>query len=142
MFSVKNYNLKDRKAYKKLIQSLVNYFQKPNIRRESSIVEITERRGDGSERVSYANSKTLYIISIKINIINIQNKQGQPINGYFISVNQDHRENYINYLIEEVHAADPINRIFPIKSQQLFISLSFFFFYRINLTFSFLNNNL
>ena len=56
-------------------------------------VELTERiRGRVGERVPYVNARTLYIVSVKIDI-NIQKKRGQAMNDYFIITDQqDYRE--------------------------------------------------
>ena len=104
-------NSRDRQTYKKLIWRLVNHFKNLENRREMNIVEITEKK-KGGIRVSYVNAKTLYIISVKIDI-NIQNNHDKPMNGYFIFTNQqDYRENYINIRVPIRHAANHNHRVF------------------------------
>ena len=90
---------------------MVTYFQNPQNRSEINTVEITEKKNDGSERVSIVNAKTLYIISVKINI-NINNRIGQPMKGFFIYTNKQNQEDYINYFTEFTHAPEPIGRTF------------------------------
>jgi len=102
----------NRKAYEKLIKHLVTYFQNPQNRSEFNTIEITEKKNDGSIRISTVDAKTLYIISVQI-YFNFTDRSGKPMKGFFIYTNgRNQEDDFVNCFTEFTHATEPAGRTF------------------------------
>ena len=91
-------NHKDRRKYQKLIRKLVSHMSDSDNRCENTVVQKSEMTTDGCKRTLYIDARTLYVISIKVDIF-VENHQK---NGYFIytSLNrQRFQQDYINYFV-------------------------------------------
>jgi hypothetical protein len=107
----------DKETYLNLIKRLVDHLQDKNNRMEAYIIQITEQRNEDMKiRVSYVNSKTLYLSSVKFKIID----DGDNNTNKFVYIvsNQENKtaenktaENKIHY-VSVSHRKSPKDRRF------------------------------
>jgi hypothetical protein len=83
----------DQETYLNLIQRLVDHLQDQNNRNEAYNIPITEKR-NGDERKSYLNSRTLYLLSVKIKGKDIDSNRNNNNADYYVAVSHPTEPRY------------------------------------------------